>query len=996
MSTSELVPASDGRIWTPSQITAIGARARTLVTAAAGSGKTSVLTELVAQALVAREIAPAQVCAVTFTEKAAQEMRGRIAARLAELDERDLLAELELARIGTIHSLCSTILRAHGAAVGVDPNVGQLDEAQQAWIQREAIRTSIDALEMDPDVHWLRARMGDERIEATLRGIYRCAQQGDGTATLPDPDAAVALLDPRSGEPVLTAEASRRAHIALALLWERFHAEVESHKRELGRISFDDLERLAVAAVRLPGVRTELRARWGILLVDEFQDTNARQYELLDAIGDDRLFMVGDEWQSIYRFRGADIDVFRARRADMEGGSVVPMRQNFRSVAPVLDVVNRVFAHEALFGTRYEPVEPGTDEQRAVEAPAVELLVAPENDVEAGSIANERPVREREALRVAERIAQLVESGAANPGEIAVLYAKGTGVDIYERALQAWGLPVLRGASGGYYDQRDVRDVLTALAVVRNHADDFAVLGVLAGPIGRLEWTELDEIARDARDRDVTLLEATRDSTIAGARRVVDAIDRLDRIAATGTLVQLVSMATSLPEFEAGAATEHDGIVRVANLRRLVELAASAEQIDVRGVAGFLEFVAAQRRDARVGEASIADETIGAVRLLTVHASKGLEFPHVFVIEAAAGSGGPSDAVPTPMVDAQGVVHVGIPKRDGRCERTALLEELHDADRCAEREEVLRLWYVAMTRAQRRLYVSGRWNFTPTKAGKPRAVSGALAWLRDTLGLHESLGGEDRTFTALDGLVRVDTRPAREAPRRVWNVDDEHEQLAAPLALPAAPAPDEPEAAPDPHALRATLREAVGSARSDEWRQLDGTRVHDAVARLLDAARAGTAIDELLDPEHGPWLTDAVRERLQPVVASAAFRTLVARSARSEVPYVAGSGSTVASRAVPGLDVASSVADVDAGRIDALAILDDGAWWVVDWKTTLPGSAEEAWFEHGEQLSRYAHAAAATGAPAAVVTLVPLDRAHEPVSWRITPDGVAQPLAELP
>jgi ATP-dependent exoDNAse (exonuclease V) beta subunit len=992
---AELVPASDGRIWTPSQLTAISARARTLVTAAAGSGKTSVLTELVAQALVAREIAPAQVCAVTFTEKAAQEMRGRIAARLADLDERDLLAELELARIGTIHSLCSTILRAHGAAVGIDPNVGQLDEAQHAWILRESTRASIDALADDPDVHWLRARTGDDRIEATLLGIHRCAAQGDGTATLPEPEDAAAIVDAK-GNLVLSVEDARRSGVALGLLWERFHAEVEARKREVGRISFDDLERLAVAAIRVPGVRTDLRARWGILLVDEFQDTNARQYELLDAIGDDRLFMVGDEWQSIYRFRGADVDVFRARRDDMDGGSIVPMRENFRSVGPVLDVVNRVFAHEVLFGERYEAVHPGTEAQRAVAAPAVELLVAPDNDVESGSLANGRPSREREAMRVAERIAQLVESGDATPGDIAVLYAKGTGVDIYERALQAWGLPVLRGASGGYYDQRDVRDVLTVLSLVRNHGDDFAALGVLAGPIGRLEWSELDQLVREAKAREVTLLEVARDNSLAGARRAAAAVERLDRVAATGTLVQLVALATSLPEFEAGAATEVDGVVRVANLRRLVELAASAEQIDVRGVAGFLEFVAAQRRDARVGEASIADETVGAIRMLTVHASKGLEFPHVFVIEAAAGSSGPSDAVPSPMPDEHRVVHVALPRRDGGCEKTARLAELYEADKAAEQEEVLRLWYVAMTRAQQRLYVSGRWNFEPTKAGKPRSISGALAWLRDSLGLDETLGGEDRTYPALDGLVRVDTRPAREEPRRVWNAADEHERLAMPLVLPPAPEPESTDAAPDPHALRAALREAVGSARSDEWRQLDGTRVHDAVARLLDCARSGVAIDSLLDPEHGPWLTDNVRSRLEPVVASEVFSRLVKRGGRSEVPYVAGSGETIASRAVPGLDVATSVADVDAGRIDALAVLEDGTWWVVDWKTTLPADATEAWLAHGEQLSRYARAAAATGAPGAIVTLVPLDRPHQPVSWRIDAGHEAVPVTDLP
>jgi ATP-dependent exoDNAse (exonuclease V) beta subunit len=260
------------------------------------------------------------------------------------------------------------------------------------------------------------------------------------------------------------------------------------------------------------------------------------------------------------------------------------------------------------------------------------------------------------------------------------------------------------------------------------------------------------------------------------------------------------------------------------------------------------------------------------------------------------------------------------------------------------------------------------------------------------------LGDVDRAYPALDGLVRVDTRPAREEPRRVLDASDTHDRLAVPFALPPVPQPDDASDVPDPHALRTSLREAVGSARSDEWRQLDGTRVHDAVARVLDAARGGVPLAHVLDPDRGPWLTDRVRERLQPVVASAAFTRLVELGARSEVPYVAGSGSTVASRAVPGLDVATTVADVDAGRIDALAILPDGRWWVVDWKTTLPVDVDGAWAEHGEQLTRYARTAAATGAPGAIVTLVPLDRPRDAMSWDLSA-GVAatvSPRADLP
>lgn len=997
----ELAPTS-GRAWTPAQREAIESRSRTLVAAAAGSGKTSVLTELVASALADGEIDAAQVCAVTFTEKAAQEMRGRIADRLVELDAHDVLAQLELARIGTIHSLCAAILRLHGAAVGVDPDVGQLDEAQHAWILRESMRHVLDELGDDPDVHWLRARTGDERIEATIRSIYSIAAQGNGTAHLVDSDDVSAILDAKTGEPLVDTDAARRCTIAFDRLWRAFHAQVERRKRTVGRISFDDLERLAVEAARIPDVRSELRGRWGMLLVDEFQDTNARQYELLDAIGGDRLFMVGDEWQSIYRFRGADVDVFRARRSDTEHNRVVPMRENFRSVAPVLDVVNRIFSSEELFGDRYEPVIPGTDEQRAHPGPSVDLIVVPEQPADDEPEASRHlDPREREARRVAERVAQLVRDGA-DPGSIALLYARGTGVDHYERALRAWGLPVLRDASSGFYDQRDVRDVLALLALVRNRRDDHAALAALAGPVARLDWTQLGELAQASRERQVSLLDAASASEHDGARMLADLVSELTIDAQRSTLVQLVARIVRMPRLELGASIEPDGAVRVANLRRLVELAASAAQVGVRDVSGFLEFVASQRNDARVGEASIADEHAGAIRLMTIHASKGLEFPHVFVIEAAARDIARSGSVPTPRVDASGIVHVALPKPDGRCVATPTLERLKDDDTAAEREESLRLWYVAMTRARTHLYVTGRWNFVPTRSGSPRAMAGALAWLRDALELPDDLGGADRTSRTLDGLVQIDTCPPRLEARPVLDSRRDTARLAAGVDFAEhGPGTGTPVAAhttdaADPAVLRSMLRDSVLGGRTAEWRQLEGTRLHDAVARLLDAARAGTPLDQLLDPEHGPWLTDTMRERLAPVVESAPFTRLVELGARSEVPYVARVGGRVGSRAVPGHDVAASVADVDAGRIDALAVFEDGRWWIVDWKSTLPDTAAQALVRHGEQLGRYAHVATATGAAGVVVTLVALDDPSRAWSWSVSADGTEPQLAELP
>ncbi|MCW2949550.1 MAG: nuclease superfamily, partial [Thermoleophilia bacterium] len=268
------------------------------------------------------------------------------------------------------------------------------------------------------------------------------------------------------------------------------------------------------------------------------------------------------------------------------------------------------------------------------------------------------------------------------------------------------------------------------------------------------------------------------------------------------------------------------------------------------------------------------------------------------------------------------------------------------------------------------------------------AMTGLLKWLAPALGASSHfLGGEQRVTHVLDGMVVLDTRSASRAPTSVWLPPSTDATLAEPLELPTCDDMpiDHTTSTLDPHALRERLRAYVGEGGSQEWRQLDGTRLHDAVARLLDAARSGVPLEELLDPEHGPWLTDRVRERLAPVVVSSTFRELVSLRARTEVPYVAGrSRDVVTSRVAPGVSIARQYGQVDAGRFDALARLPDGGWWVVDWKTTLPTSRDEAWSAHERQLDRYAGTLLATGAPHVRLTLVSLGNPSTCHTWRRT------------
>ncbi|MCW2926339.1 MAG: UvrD/REP helicase, partial [Thermoleophilia bacterium] len=992
------------RLWTPAQLSAIGAHGRTLVSAAAGSGKTSVLVERIVRSLLQDGDAehrppqtdPRGILAVTFTRKAAAEMRARVARELFEAGELDLLGQLELATIGTIHSLCGEILREHGAAIGIDPGYVLLEESQDAWYAQLALEEVI-ASPPSTDVSWLLGRIGSARAASKVAELRSVASRSlDGELRFPE-DGSVVGNEARA----ISDRDAARATRATAQLWRAFETSFQARLERAGALTFDDLERHALRAVEQPGVATALRERWQLVAIDEFQDTNERQLRILDAVAHDRLFMVGDQWQSIYRFRGADVAVFQRELGSDETAKVF-MLENFRSDAPVLDVVNGVFGHPALFGAGgYRPVVAGTPDQSAARGPAVELIAVAHEaaDVASAQVEGDHR-RDREARRVAERVADIIEWGAAAKDIVAV-FESGWEIDRFERALRNLGVPTLRAASTGYYDQTDVRDVLDVLRAVRNPLDDLAVTSVLAGPLGARSYGALTELLADAgirrgehhrrraqADRP-SLLDAAASSSDEAIREAARLVGELAELERGSSVTHVIERIVGLPQFELAAAQRVDGVQRLANLRQLVVLAAEAGRVGVASVARFLDYVDAQRRFRKLGEASIADEASGAVRLMTIHASKGLEFEHVFYVKADAvlSSGGPPGSIPAPIVDEAGVVHVAVPSSDGPMRDTAALEQLRSLEQLQHHEERMRKAYVAMTRAKTRLYVSAPVDRGAIDAARSDALAAVgvgsahehvdaahapMQWIRTTLGAWNH--APDRLHDS--GLVAIDGRAAR--GREPLGGDDARTVhamrpalcdldalgIAAPVDLAAG------EGAPDPFALRTSLAASVLAARDRELRLADGTRLHDAMARLLEEAARGT-VDQagLLVADREPWLTERTVARLQPIVDTQVFSRLVALGARAEVPWLASFGASIASPASEGVRVVADARDVDAGRIDALAILPDGRWWVVDWKVSLDDAPADAWHEHGRQLTRYAVAARRAGAPGCVLTL---------------------------
>jgi ATP-dependent helicase/nuclease subunit A len=363
------VAAGEVRALTGEQQEAVARRAESLlVSAAAGSGKTSVLVERFVAAVRDDGLAPGRILAITFTERAAGELRERVRDRLLDLGDRQAARDTEAAFVGTFHGFCARLLRTHPLAAGLDPDFAILDEGPAGRLRELAFQAALRewlASGGDAAVDLL-AAYGVDRVRAMIEQVYlELRSRGQLLPRLPAPvvgravqgqaaeapdgecDAAAVQLDADAAQ--LDADAAT-ACVLLDDLLARFALAYQELKRSRASVDFDDLELLAQQLLHeREAVRAAWSSRFELLMVDEFQDTNPRQLAILRALDRDNLFTVGDELQSIYGFRHADVSLFRARRSELsQRGASLSLTSNFRSRERLLDVVN------AVFGERFE------------------------------------------------------------------------------------------------------------------------------------------------------------------------------------------------------------------------------------------------------------------------------------------------------------------------------------------------------------------------------------------------------------------------------------------------------------------------------------------------------------------------------------------------------------------------------------------------------------------------------------------------------------------
>ncbi len=542
-----------------------------LVLAGAGSGKTRVVTRRVAH-LLHSGIAAENILAITFTNKAAGEMRQRI----------DALVPGSRVWVGTFHGFCARLLRIHARLVGIDAAFTIYDQADRL----RAVKDVMERLLGDE------GHLTPERVEAVIS---------------------------RAKNDLLSPQALRaRAHDERDGLIARIFEAYEEKLRVSSAVDFDDLLGHTVTILKNhPDVRAGLDRRYRHVLVDEYQDTNLAQYAIVRALSVDHpnLCVTGDPDQSIYGWRGANLANILEFEHDYPGCRVVKLERNYRSTKNILSVAD----HLIRFNRKRKPKSLLTENPRG--APVLLSVYARETD---------------EAEGIARRIATLVQEGEYQFRDIAVFCRMTALTRPIEQAFRTARIPYQIVGGVSFYERQEVKDVLSYLNLMANPKDDLSFARVVNVPPRGLGKTSLEHLLTAARQRGIPLLEMARQARRVdglkekAARGLEDFTRLIDELAvfcdhSAEEVIRLLLGRTGYRDY-LGEGARDKGEDRLANLDELIS--AAREFDHEHPGAPVHEFLAEVTLASPIDR---WDQDHGAVTLMTLHAAKGLEFPVVFV-----------------------------------------------------------------------------------------------------------------------------------------------------------------------------------------------------------------------------------------------------------------------------------------------------------------------------------------------------------------------------
>ncbi len=785
MSTIELTPTQKDAAYAGYQ--------NVWLTAGAGSGKTRVLTERILFLHLEKGMPLHRILAITFTEKAAEEMRVRIASRLAEIGARDSLRAVPEAAITTIDAFCMRLIQEYGDRVGVDPQFRILDPVEsveweaEVWAEvldrwwrerRDDAMTLFGALpltigpahpggvdgsvfwsllrkihtagadlnEVDfttPDLDamaaslWVGVHANAGRAAGKMRGtpaktmeklqeIARLA----GARDLPEPERWALLAEVRGRIKGSVAKSVKdfidetaewidalkgigfeSRHQSIRELLGAFVRELDetffARKRDRSALDFIDLEELAVRLLAIEKVARETKQRYRYLLLDECQDTNGLQLSLMRLLWNEGRFLaVGDPKQSIYHFRDADIQAYLSlgREFESKDSIALTLSENFRSRPEVISFVNGFFrtvwdGNEAL-GVPYESLAVGKTGKPARD-PRIEFLSVRHEDV--------KDARSLEAALLADRLCAINAEHGTSFGEMAILFRASTDMPLYERALSKRNVPVVTAAGRGFFQAKEVSDLLVGLKMIDDPYDDRTVSAVLRSPLVGLGDDDFATIHL-SRGRDATplwswirqdeVLAALSPDGVERIHRFVDRFTKLRNERGRWPGHQLLDALLRDTRYLDSMLLMTFPLRRRANVRKLVSL---TREIDRRSDLSIHQTIRAlsDYRYTRLREPeSLPSDELQAVKLLTVHGAKGMEFPLVAIADMGR---------PIRMGDSDALLfhkELGVGLRTG-ADDGVIYQKIREQEKSETEAEEMRLLYVAMTRAEERLILTG-------------------------------------------------------------------------------------------------------------------------------------------------------------------------------------------------------------------------------------------------------------------------------------------------
>ncbi len=551
-----------------------------LVLAGAGSGKTRVITRKMAHLIADRGVEPRHIAAITFTNKAAQEMRARVAPLLKGRREQPW--------VSTFHTLGLRILKEEHAALGYRPRFTLFDAGDSAAVIADIARREL----------------GSNRFE-----VSTLANRISGWKN--------AMIEPAQA---LAAAGGDPVDRAASVCYVQYAAALKAYNA----FDFDDLVVLPVHLLRTDAdalLRWQARLRW--LLVDEYQDTNQAQYDLVRLLARDhgRLTAVGDDDQSIYAWRGARPENLAALARDLPNLRVIKLEQNYRSVGVILKAANQLIAHNPHVFEKRLWSDRGHGDRIRIVAAADEIMEA---EIITNGLAHHRLLK------------------GTHFKDYAILFRSNHQARAFEHALRERNIPYVLSGGRSFFDAAEIKDAVCYLRLLSNPADDNALLRVINSPRRGIGTSTLETLVRAATARGVPLLEAhateafRAEATPRAARQVehfaewVQGLHRtIEHESPTRLLRQVLADVSYDDWLEQTSETPAAATRRQGNLE---ELAQWIDRIVKREESATLADVIAALTLFDILERQEAEDERDCVALMTLHAAKGLEFPHVYLV----------------------------------------------------------------------------------------------------------------------------------------------------------------------------------------------------------------------------------------------------------------------------------------------------------------------------------------------------------------------------